>query len=77
MSLAVVTVRLHSGASTTVWPIALKVKCKLSVHHQSFNYVLHFRAALETRTQRIPDPVGHTYEVSHCARACLTIFDYL
>ncbi|KAH9027167.1 hypothetical protein EDB85DRAFT_1976589 [Lactarius pseudohatsudake] len=31
----------------------------------SFQTLLHSRAALSLRRQRVPDPVGYTYEVSH------------
>jgi hypothetical protein len=43
----------------------------------SFPTLPHSRAALVTRTRRVTDPGGHTYEVSRRARACATAFDHL
>ncbi|KAH9160293.1 hypothetical protein EDB89DRAFT_2235920 [Lactarius sanguifluus] len=37
----------------------------------------HSRAALVTRTQRVPDPGGHSYEVLRRAEACATVSDHL
>ncbi|KAH9051388.1 hypothetical protein EDB83DRAFT_2676497 [Lactarius deliciosus] len=37
----------------------------------------HSRAALATRTQRIPNPGGHSYVVLRRAEACATVSDHL
>ncbi|KAH9043041.1 hypothetical protein EDB85DRAFT_2138683 [Lactarius pseudohatsudake] len=42
-----------------------------------FLSVPHLRAALATHARRVPDPGGHSYEVSRRADACATICDHL
>ncbi|KAH9019355.1 hypothetical protein EDB85DRAFT_2153854 [Lactarius pseudohatsudake] len=42
-----------------------------------FLSVPHSRAALATHARRVPDPGGHSYEVSRRADACATICDHL